>query len=165
MPCRAARRAPACRSGVCRSPPSPEVSRHLAAFLRQHRERRARRRDASCPDAILFNGGALTPALHPRPAVRAAGELERRPARRSCSRASTSTSRWSRGAAYYGLVRRGLGVRIGGGARAPTTSAWRRPPTRRPTRSTRVCLVPRGMHEGEEVEITSPEFAVLANRR
>ena len=75
----------------------------------------------------LFNGGALTAAADPRPPVRAAGELERRSPRRRCSRARSLDLAVSRGAAYYGLVRRGLGVRIGWRQRARLLPRPRRP--------------------------------------
>src|SRR6202158_2709518 len=90
----------------------PEVSRHLAAFLQQHRQDDG---SGALPGAILFKGGARKPPL-----IR--------------NRLRALLTNWSdgrephvlesvdldlavaRGAAYYGLVRRGLGVRIGGGA-------------------------------------------------
>src|SRR5207247_11125590 len=62
----------------------------------------------------------------------------------------------ARGAAYFGLVRRGLGVRIGGGAARSYYLGL--------ADSRVLCLVPRGMEEGESVEIAEPEFEVLANR-
>jgi hypothetical protein len=101
----------------------PEVSRYLAAFLRRHREDdQPTGTEAGSaggrPDGILFNGGALKPALI------------RDRLRQLVARWYSGDGAWeptvlqsvdldltvSRGAAYYGLVRRGLGVRIGGGA-------------------------------------------------
>lgn len=146
----------------------PEVSRHLAAFLQQHRHDvplgdEAGAVAAAWPDAILFNGGALKPAL-----IR--------------DRLRTLLSNWSgaepavlesvdldlavaRGAAYYGLVRRGLGVRIGGGsARSYYLGLGAAHPVDEPDVVTGLCLVHRGMEEGEEVEITEPALEVLANR-
>ena len=94
-----------------------EVSRHLAAFLAQHAGDRVAEGEAELgfPDAVLFNGGALTPAvirdrlcaqLATWNGGRALGVLE----------SGSLDLAVSRGAAYYGLVRRGLGVRIGGGS-------------------------------------------------
>jgi molecular chaperone DnaK (HSP70) len=145
----------------------PEVSRHLAAFLQQHIPSpvadSGHGEGISYPDAVLFNGGALTP-----PVIR--------------DRLAALLANWqgggaplvlettsldlavSRGAAYYGLVRRGLGVRIGGGSAraffiglAPAEGAA-------PDVVDALCLVQRGMHEGTEIEITTPEFRVLANQ-
>ncbi|MEO8606233.1 MAG: molecular chaperone DnaK, partial [bacterium] len=70
----------------------------------------------------------------------------------------------SRGAAYYGLVRRGLGVRIGGGSPRAYFLGLAPAADLPPDAVDTVCLVARGMHDGETVEITSPEFTVLANR-
>src|SRR5262249_14948889 len=64
----------------------------------------------------------------------------------------------ARGAAYFGLVRRGVGVRIGSGA-ARTYYLGLGDDSR-----DALCLVPRGMEEGESVEITQPEFELVANR-
>ena len=142
-----------------------EVSRHLAAFLRRHVRDRTAEGDEPLgfPDALLCNGGALTPPVlrerlcdlladwngGRRPAVLESGSLD---------------LAVSRGAAYYGLVRRGLGVRIGGGSArayflglAPTADTP-------PGEIDALCLVPRGTHEGTEIEIATPEFTALANQ-
>ena len=71
----------------------------------------------------------------------------------------------SEGAAYYGMVRRGRGVRITGGS--PRTYYVGVVPTGdapEPGKITAVCVVPRGMEEGESVELETPEFKVLANQ-
>src|SRR6266581_1655803 len=88
--------------------PDPAITRHLAVFLRAHEQ-------AGRPDAILLNGGVFNSA-------------------RIASRLVDAVSSWwpdsapirviehdslelavARGAAYYGLVRHGMGRRIGGG--------------------------------------------------
>ena len=140
-----------------------EVSRHLAAFLQLHPAVDPST-DASLgwPDAILFNGGALKPALlrnrlrglltnwngGTEPAILESVDLDLAVAR---------------GAAYYGLVRRGLGVRIGGGS-ARAYYLGLAGSTSDAGQISAVCLVQRGMHEGESIEITNPEFQVVANR-
>lgn len=147
----------------------PEVSRHLAAFLRRHRDDAG---TAHRPDGILFNGGALKPGI-----------LRER-LRDQVARWYGADDGWqptvltsvdldlavARGAAYYGLVRRGLGVRIGGGAArsyylgiAPSTESAGAPGGET-DRLTTLCLVRRGMEEGEEVEISEPALEVIANR-
>jgi molecular chaperone DnaK (HSP70) len=143
-----------------------EVPRHLAAFLRLHSEEthEAARRTAAWPDAVLFNGGALKPALirdrlcqllagwnqGQRPAVLESVDLDLAVAR---------------GAAYYGLVRRGRGVRIGGGAARSYYLGIAAPEgATAPEQITALCLVHRGMQEGDEVEITDHALDVVANR-
>src|SRR5205814_9719371 len=67
------------------------------------------------PDALLFNGGALEPeAVRARLCdVIASWHGGRRPAVLEGESLQLAVAR---GAAYFGLARRGLGVRIGGGA-------------------------------------------------
>ena len=94
-----------------------EVSRHLAAFVRQHAGDRAVDGDQPLgrPDAILFNGGALKPAIirdRLRDLLASWGDGTAPDVLRS----TDLDLAVARGAAYYGLVRRGLGVRIGGGS-------------------------------------------------
>ncbi|TMA49263.1 MAG: molecular chaperone DnaK [Deltaproteobacteria bacterium] len=64
----------------------------------------------------------------------------------------------ARGAAYFGLVRRGLGVRIGGGAARTYYLGLGGEP------AAALCIVPRGMEEGESVEIADRELELLTNR-
>ncbi|HUI24544.1 MAG TPA: Hsp70 family protein [Candidatus Kryptonia bacterium] len=147
----------------------PEVPRHLAAFLRRHRadggdaaDRRAG--ELARADAVLFNGGALKP-------------------RQIRARLRELLGRWSgddgwqpavlesvdldlavaRGAAYYGLVRRGRGVRIGGGAARSYYLAIGGVTNEQSTVSA-LCLVHRGMEPGEPIEIAEPAFDVMANQ-
>jgi molecular chaperone DnaK (HSP70) len=131
-----------------------EVSRHLAAFLTQHAQR---------PDAVLFNGGALTPPIIRERLAQLLTNWHG--GRRPTVLESTSLDlAVSRGAAYYGLVRRGLGVRIGGGSARAYFLGLATASDTPPDVANVLCLVQRGMHEGTEVEITTPEFSVLANQ-
>src|SRR5262249_12913308 len=71
----------------------------------------------------------------------------------------------ARGAAYYGLVRRGLGVRISGGAaRSYYLGIGAEHGNADSDQVSALCLVHRGMEEGQEVEIGEPALQVLANR-
>ena len=150
----------------------PEVSRYLAAFLRRHREDdqvagTEARPAAGRPDAILFNGGALKPALI-RDRLRQqiarwyAGDGSWEPAVLQSVDLDLAVAR---GAAYYGLVRRGLGVRIGGGAaRSYYLGIGPADGITKADEITALCLVSRGMEEGKEVEIAEPALELLANR-
>jgi hypothetical protein len=155
--------------------PDPVIPRHLAAFLRKHQAGVA---DASQPDhglslradAILFNGGVFTPKIIRDRVVDILSKWF----------SKTSVGGWrpavlennlpavavARGAAYYGMVRRGRGVRIVGGS--PRSYYVRVVPTdgtrEAPAQITSVCVIPRGMEEEEEVEIESPVFEVLTNQ-
>src|SRR5213078_3417658 len=109
----------------------PEITRHLAEFLARQRVA-AGQADLPLarPDALLFNGGALEPeAVRARLCdVIASWHGGRRPAVLEGESLQLAVAR---GAAYFGLARRGLGVRIGGGAAtgarsASCRAAWRR---------------------------------------
>jgi hypothetical protein len=143
----------------------PAITRHLAAFLTRQ-ARIAEGRSFVHPTAILFNGGVFK-----------AGVLK--------SRVIEVVNQWlaadggspvkelegadldlavARGAAYYGWVRHGHGIRIRGGtARAyyvgveaamPAVPGFE-PPVRA------VCVAPFGMEEGTQADIPPQEFALL----
>jgi len=129
----------------------PAVSRHLSAFLRNQ----AQVSDAtSIPDAILFNGAALEPTVL-RERVRDvlgrwSGKTPRELANRDLDLAV------ARGAAYFGWVRESGGLRIGGGtARSYYVGV---------AEAGAACLIPRGLEEGQSVEIREPEFRVVVDR-
>ncbi|MFN8546217.1 MAG: Hsp70 family protein [Candidatus Binatia bacterium] len=138
----------------------PEITRHVAEFLARQREA-AGQGDLGMarPDALLFNGGALEPAaVRERLAATVAawhGGAGWHPALLDVSSLQLAVAR---GAAYFGLARRGLGVRIGSGAARTYYLGLAGEGGRA------LCIVPRGMEEGETVEITTPEFELLANR-
>src|SRR5213594_1122448 len=136
----------------------PEITRHLAEFLARQRAA-AGQADLPLarPDALLFNGGAREPeVVRARLCdVVASWHGGRRPAVLEGESLQLAVAR---GAAYFGLARRGLGVRIGGGAaRTYYIGLGGTPPTA-------LCIVPRGMEEGESVEIADRELELLANR-
>ncbi|HJQ83905.1 MAG TPA: Hsp70 family protein, partial [Candidatus Binatia bacterium] len=133
-----------------------EVTRHLAEFLaRQHEAAGQPEVALARPDAVLFNGGALEPAIVRERVCDVIGAWHGG-ARPLALDAESLQLAVARGAAYYGLVRRGLGVRIGGGAARTYYLGL--------GDDRALCLVPRGMEEGEAIEIAEPEFEVLANR-
>jgi molecular chaperone DnaK (HSP70) len=84
----------------------PAVTRHLATFLARHGSGRV--------DAVLFNGGAMTPASLRRRVIDQIAAWQDGAAPRELE-AVTPELAVAQGAAYYGLVRRGLATRIKGG--------------------------------------------------
>lgn len=145
----------------------PEIPRHLAFFLRQHAGSSAN--PLGRPDAILFNGGALTPlAIRERIVEILASWFpvaEGTPWRPTVLTNTSLDLAVAYGAAYYGLVRRGQGVRIGGGsARAYYIGLGTSQPAASDGLVSALCLVRHGMEEGEEVHLAEPEFEVLANQ-
>lgn len=146
----------------------PAVTRHLAAFLSRHSAERV--------DAILFNGGAMTPlSLRQRVIDQIGSWQDKQPRELPASMPEMAVAQ---GAAYYGLVRRGLATRIKGGtARAfyvgVDASGRRRVPTMEATAygtsspeepaRLAVCLAPPGLEDGARVQLER-DFKLVTNR-
>jgi molecular chaperone DnaK (HSP70) len=140
----------------------PAVTRHLARFLNRQAGSLHSSSTAIYPSAVLFNGGVFK-----------ASELR--------SRVVDVLSSWAgravpaleskdldlavaHGATYYGLVRRGKGVRIRGGVPRAyyigiETSAPAVPGIAAPLKA--LCVVPMGMEEGTECDVPGPEFGLI----
>ena len=153
----------------------PAITRQLARFLRQqaaHTEHGEVRRGPSglaCPTHVLFNGGVLNAALV---RDRLLETLNSWLAAEGMSPVQPLSGEdlmhaVSRGAAYYGLARRGRGVRIRGGV--PRTyyigveSAMPSIPGF-PAPFKALTVVPFGMEEGTEVHIPGREFGLVAGQ-
>jgi molecular chaperone DnaK (HSP70) len=143
----------------------PCVSRHLARFISRqdaHLEKPTR------PTAVLFNGGVMkADPLRKRVLTLLNSWQEGQGMAGAPVREITATDfdlAVARGAAYYGLARRGHGVRIRGGlgksyylgiaAAMPAV-----PGMPAPTRA--LCLAPFGMEEGTRAVISSQEFVLV----
>jgi molecular chaperone DnaK (HSP70) len=147
----------------------PAVTRHLAYFLKRQDEVLAqkyskRKKKTSQPAAVLFNGGVLKAEplrsrllevlsewINPKSGVR---ELEGADLDRAVAA----------GAAYYGLVRRGKGIRIRGGAARSyyvgvETALPAVPGAAPPIKA--LCVVPFGMEEGTEADVPGQEFGLV----
>ena len=156
----------------------PAVTKHLAAFLAKQAAAVSGTGDAAsgtsadrklpmlCPTAVLFNGGVMKSARiqnrivetltgwmaelgRPAPRVLEGGDLDHAVAR---------------GAAYYGLVRRGKGLRIRGGTarayyvgieQAAPAVPGMAPPV------TALCVAPFGMEEGSHASLPRAELGVV----
>jgi molecular chaperone DnaK (HSP70) len=145
----------------------PAVPKHLSAFLRRHRaeaigqgghqpqDRPAR------PDAILFNGGALTPErVRDRIVEVLASWFTDDPGPPYAPRVLSNVSldlAVAQGAAYYGVVRRGGGIRIGGGTARSFYVGLDTQNAARPW----MCVVPRDAQEGDEITIAGHDFDLL----
>jgi molecular chaperone DnaK (HSP70) len=173
--------------------PDAAVTRYLAAFLTAHRhvameEGEEVDHDPARPDIVLFNGGVFeSPLLRERMlAVLESWFGGWRPLVLDNDRLDLAVAR---GAAYYGMVRRGQGVRIAAGlARTyyigveTTTqpSPWPSPggigddvepsalvpppsPLAPPPSSFAVCLLPAGIEAGQDVELAGRRFDLLVS--
>jgi hypothetical protein len=140
----------------------PAVSRHLARFLGQQAGSLHTGGAIVRPSAVLFNGGVFK-----------ASEMRNRVTEVLSSWAGAAVPALESadldlavalGAAYYGQVRRGKGVRIRGGAPRSyyigiETSAPAVPGVAPPVKA--LCVVPMGMEEGTETDVPGPEFGLV----
>ena len=142
----------------------PAITKHLAAFLTQAavamngssaNPRMVR------PDAVLFNGGFCAPAVTRERIVEAisawfgGAQSGWRPKLLNNEAVDSAVAR---GAAYYGRVRRGTGLRIRAGSARTYYIGL-------PADSLQgICVLPAGAEEGTTLPLQNREFSVLANR-
>lgn len=151
----------------------PAVTAHMAHFIQRNAEVLAQKaaprkgkKKQGYPSAVLFNGGVFkAEALRER----VVGALDQ-----WASKSAGSTVRVleggdlelaaARGAAYYGMVRRGKGVRIRGGAARSyyvgiESAMPAVPGATAPIKA--LCVVPFGMEEGTEADVPSVELGLV----
>ncbi|MBF0591816.1 MAG: hsp70 family protein, partial [Nitrospirae bacterium] len=159
----------------------PTITTHLSLFLRRHAinpqlphvvDPQSGLRIVR-PDVLLFNGGVFK-----SPLIRSAviETLNHWFAAGDWSLQVLDNDRLDHavalGAAYYGQVLRGVGLRITGGtgkayyiAVEPAQEIKDKESSDNKFKDpiTTVCVAPRGLEEGQELHIAQPEFQVLAN--
>jgi hypothetical protein len=143
----------------------PAITKHLAAFLTQA----AVAMNGSSanpglvrPDVVLFNGGFCAPSVTRERIVEAIsswfGGAQSRWRPKLLNNEAPDTA-VARGAAYYGRVRRGTGLRIrAGNARSYYIGL----PSEHGLQG--ICVLPAGIEEGTTFPLLSRDFSVLANR-
>ena len=146
----------------------PAISKQLAQFLGrnaevlQHKVKRGKKKAASQPAAVLFNGGVFKAAPLRERLLDILTDWIKTGVREL---PGTDLDRAvAAGSAYYGLVRRGKGIRIRGGtARAyyvgVETSLPAVPGAPPPIKA--LCVVPFGMEEGTEADLPAQEFGLV----
>ena len=154
--------------------PDPAITRYLAAFLTAHRHvgeemkedappqrGRAGGHDPARPDIVLFNGGVFASSLIQQQLLDVLRSWFREddadwsPLVLDNERLDLAVSR---GAAYYGSVRRGRGVRIAAGlARTYYMGVEGDVPMA-------VCLVPGSAEPGQEIHLTERRFELLVHQ-
>ncbi len=129
------------------------ITRYLAAFLMAHRDAASADANSARPDVVLFNGGVFDAPLLRRRLLQviqawfpgADGKWEPRVLENDRRDLAVA-----RGAAYYGMVRRGQGVRIAAGlARTYFIGV-----AAGDGAAAAVCLAPADVEEGESIELT-----------
>ena len=144
------------------------ITRHLAAFLARHAfaDPKTSATDARPPSAILFNGGVLkAEVLRARVIDTLNGWLEQRGADKARVLPGEDLDlAVARGAAYYGLVRHGRGLRIRGGTARAYYVGIESPMPALPGLEPPVfalCVAPFGMEEGTQAALPPQELLVV----
>lgn len=150
------------------------ITRHLAAFLAKQQGATDELKDINLPEhasflhptAVLFNGGVLkadTLAERLMEVLNSWLSAEQAPEARLLEGADLDLA-VARGAAYYGYVRKGKGVRIKGGTAASyyvgIESAMPAVPGMAPEIQA-LCIAPFGMEEGTQQELPDDEFGLV----
>jgi hypothetical protein len=150
------------------------ITRHLAAFLSKQQHAANDLADINLPEhatflhptAVLFNGGVLkahTLADRLMAVLNTWLISEQAPEARLLAGADLDLA-VARGAAYYGFVRKGKGVRIKGGTAASyyvgIESAMPAVPGMAPEIEA-LCIAPFGMEEGTQEELPDDEFGLV----
>lgn len=136
----------------------PAITRHLAAFLGEHRhaarEAADDGRDIPIPDALLVNGGVFrSPLVARRLIEQLTAWGGRAPQWLENDRPDLAVAH---GAVAYGLARRGQAVRRIAGGAARSLFLRLDEGAEQPPRG--VCILPRGTEEGREIVLTDRSF-------
>lgn len=136
----------------------PAISRHLSAFLAQHRQAALEARGGEgegLPDAVLLNGGVFRSALLSERVLSLMETWGPKPRRLDNARPDQAVAF---GAVAYSLARCGLGMRpiAGGSAR----SYFLLVDSAQPNEQRGVCLLPKGTEEGVELVLAERRFAL-----
>ena len=144
----------------------PAITHHLAQFLNQQETVDSITGSFVCPSAILFNGGVMKAEGLRKKVVEI---LSSWTAEAGCPSPREIQSNdfdlaVARGAAYYGLARKGQGIRIRSGlsktyyigveASMPAVPGI-------PTPVKALCVAPFGMEEGSEATLSGKEFGLV----
>jgi hypothetical protein len=150
------------------------ITRHLAAFLSKQQGATDELKDINLPEhasflhptAVLFNGGVLKAGALAERLMNVLNSwlsAEQAPEARLLTGVDLDLA-VARGAAYYGYVRKGKGVRIKGGTAASyyvgIESAMPAVPGMAPEIQA-LCIAPFGMEEGTQQELPDDEFGLV----
>ena len=144
----------------------PGVTRHLAKFLTKQQSTSQAAQPFAYPTAVLFNGGVMKSGLLRQRVVKVLNDWSDQGNGGSVRmlEGTNLDHAVACGSVYYGLARRGKGVRIRGGAARSyyigiETSMPAVPGMPAPLKA--LCVVPFGMEEGTEADIPEQEFGLV----
>ena len=153
------------------------ITRHLAAFLTSHRfagegagigiqgSGKGEEADPARPDVVLFNGGVFESTILRQRLMESlelwfGGRTGYKPVLLENDRLDLAVAR---GAAYYGMVRRGEGVKIVASlARTYYIGVESRNAAEAP-HSAALCLIPGSAEPGQEIELAGRQFDLLVS--
>lgn len=141
----------------------PAITRHLARFLNRQVLENGRETAVAFPTTVLFNGGVMKSALLRERLLQVLRNWQDQGNVVELPSVDLDLG-VARGAAYYGLARRGRGVRVrGGAARSYYIGVETAMPSVPgvPTPMKALCVVPFGMEEGTEAELRGREFGLV----
>ncbi|MDB6041310.1 MAG: Chaperone protein DnaK, partial [Verrucomicrobiales bacterium] len=142
----------------------PGITRHIKSFLRSHATSAFAALGESGalprPDAILLNGGVFNSPRLATKLVQAISAWWPEKPRIPLLEHHSLDLAVARGAAYYGLVRRGIGQRITGGAARSFYVGLEGTDGKKMA----LCVAPRGQEEGETVELRAREFQLILGK-
>ncbi len=130
------------------------ITRHVVAFLKAHSPGALRR-----PDAILLNGGVFNSPVLTDAFLDSMSALWPGSPRIPTLPHDSLDLAVARGAAYSGLARKALGKKIGGGAPRAFYAVVSADGAKKG-----VCLIPRGLEEGETVDLSARTFTLTLGR-
>lgn len=144
----------------------PGVTRHLAKFLTRQRPTDQTDQSFAHPTAVLFNGGVMKAGLLRQRVIEVLNDWVGQEGGEGLRplEGTNLDHAVALGSVYYGLARRGKGVRIHGGAARSyyigiETSMPAVPGVPAPLKA--LCVVPFGLEEGTESEIPGQEFGLV----
>ncbi len=144
----------------------PAITRHIGQFFEHHRDNVFKHLNKEpFPDIVLFNGGTLKPKAIQNRIVQAICHwfLKSESTAPKVLENPIPEYAVAIGAAYYGLVKTGLGVRVGSGCARSYYLGFEKKDTRSEERASSVCLIERGLEEGSEVLLPDLSFEVRTN--
>ncbi|MCK5099997.1 MAG: Hsp70 family protein, partial [Desulfobacteraceae bacterium] len=140
------------------------ISKQIIMFLEKQRDNvKASLGKEPLPDLILFNGGSLKPDFIQekiRKVIRDWFECEDVNVPKVLENNDLDLA-VGLGASYYGLVKQGIGVKVGSGS---PRSYYLGISDDQDNEKKVICVVERGLDEGTDIELSDMEFEVLTNQ-
>ena len=145
----------------------PAITRHIGLFLEKHKDDVKKILGKKpFPDLILFNGGSLKSSLIQKRIQDSVRHWFDKTGSRQPSILENPVPDLAvaLGAAYYGLVKIGKGVRVGSGSARSYYLGFDIKNGSAQGEKSAVCLVERGLDEGAQICLPDKKFQVLANQ-